>query len=119
MIVTDADVRFSVSPVFTVFDADSAADHRKLPADDASHTEMCVTTSPFAPAHDAHEGVFDSEITPADAAENVADGRVVTDDTDVVPAVPGFAVCSCTNTPEIAVGHPRRGSSPASGSPAW
>jgi len=106
VMVTLDDVRFSVSPVFTVLDAVSAMENRKLPALDASHSEMCVTTSPFVPAHVAHDGVLFCEITPPEAAANVIDGRVVTDDTDVVPAVPGFAVCSCTNAPVIDVGAP-------------
>jgi hypothetical protein len=60
----------------------------------------------LVPAHVAHAGVVFCEITPPDAAANVIDGRVVTDDTAVVPTVPGFAVWSCTNAPEIAVGAP-------------
>lgn len=90
--VTVAEVKFRVSPVFSVFDVVNCADHKKFPVEAASHTEMCVTISPLVPAHDAHEGVFDKVIAPAEAALNVADGRVVTDETAVVPAVPGLLV---------------------------
>ena len=45
-----------VSPVFTVFDALSAADPRNVPAVEAVHSEMCDTTSPLVPAHVAHDG---------------------------------------------------------------
>ena len=71
------------------------ADHKKLPADDASHTLIPVTTSLFVPAQEAHDGVFVREIAPALAAPKVAAGRVVTDDTFDVPTVPApVLVCS-------------------------
>jgi len=93
--VSDAAVKFRVAPVGMVTDEPKFADHRKFPADAASHTEIPVTTSLFVPAHDAHDGVFVSEIAPALAAPNVAAGRVVTDDTFDVPAVPApVDVCS-------------------------
>jgi len=38
------------------------------------------------------DGEFDSAIAPADAAEKVADARVVTAEGAVVPAAPGSAV---------------------------
>ena len=88
MIVNDALVRFRVAPVGMVTELVSCADQRKLPALAASHTLMPVTTSLLVPAQDAHDGVFVNEITPAEAAPNVAAGRVVTLDTFVVPAVP-------------------------------
>jgi hypothetical protein len=97
------DVRFKVSPVLTVFDAVSCAEYRNVPAVLASHTLMSVTTSPFVPAHVAHDGVFDDAHDPADAAENVTDGRVVTDDALAVAAAPGSPVCSFTKLPAGAV----------------
>jgi hypothetical protein len=96
-------VRVSVSPVCTVFDAVSAAEFRNVPAVFASHTLMCVTTSPFVPAHDAHDGVLDIAIDPADAAENDAEGLVVTELAAVAPAEPGSAVCSLMKLPAGAV----------------
>ena len=80
--VTEDVVRLSVSPVFTVLDADSAIENRKFPAPAASHSEMCVTTSPFVPAHVAHDGVLFCVMTPDAEAPNVIEGRVVTDETD-------------------------------------
>jgi hypothetical protein len=91
-----SDVRFSVSPVLTVFDAVRAAENRKFPAVVASHAEMCVTTSPFVPAQDAQDGVFDIDFDPADAAFHDTVGRVVTDDAFVVPTDPGSPVWSLT-----------------------
>jgi hypothetical protein len=87
---------FSVSPVFTVLLALSAADHRKLPLADASQNETWLTTSPFVPAQLVKDGVLDNDSTPVVDALNVAACRAVTDDVEVVPAVPGLAVCSWT-----------------------
>jgi hypothetical protein len=87
--------RFSVSPVFTVLDAVSAAENRKFPPEELSHTEMWLTTSPFVPAQVAQDGsVVVMALEPADAAAQVRAGRVVTDDTLAVPAAPGMAVWS-------------------------
>src|SRR4051812_30241916 len=57
---------------------------------------MCVTTSPFVPAHVGHDGVPEIAIDPADAAAKPNACRAVVDDTAVVPAEPGSAVWSCT-----------------------
>jgi hypothetical protein len=93
--VNDAAVKFKVAPVGIVTEEPKFADHKKLPAEAASHTLIPVTISLFVPAHDAHDGVFVNEITPAAAAPNVAAGRVVTDDTFDVPTVPApVNVCS-------------------------
>ena len=87
------EVRFSVSPSLTVFDAVSDAVHRQLPAVEASQHEMSEIVS--VPAdHDDHDGVLDSEMTPDDAAPNVAACRVVSADAFDVPAAPGSPVCN-------------------------
>jgi hypothetical protein len=91
---TDKLVKLSVSPVLIVFDALRAALNRKFPAVLLSHTLMWVTTSPFVPAHDDHDGVLLLLIDPADAAENVTSGRVVTELALEVPADPGSPVCN-------------------------
>jgi hypothetical protein len=101
--VSDALLMLRVSPVLTVFDALRAADHRKFPAVEASKNETCETTSPFVPAQLVNDGVLDNDRTPVVEALNVAAWRVVTDDTEVVPAVPGLAVCNCTYTAAGAV----------------
>lgn len=92
-----------MSPVLTVFDAVNTTLYRNVPAVLASHTLMCDTTSPFVPAHDVHDGEFDNAHAPADAALNVAEGRVVTDDAAVAADAPGSAVCSFTKLPAGAV----------------
>jgi hypothetical protein len=52
---------------------------------------MCVIVSVVVIEND---GELDNAIAPADAAEKVADDRVVTADEFAVPAAPGSAVCS-------------------------
>ncbi len=84
-----------VSPVLTVLDAVSSTENRKLPLAFASQMEMFVTTSPFVPAQFAHAGnVAVIAFDPADAADQVIAGRVVTDDTFDVPFGPGSPVCN-------------------------
>jgi hypothetical protein len=80
-----------VSVFTTDLDVVRAADQRKFPAVEASHTEMCVIVSVVVIEN---EGELDNAIAPADAAEKVADDRVVTADGFDVPAAPGSAVCS-------------------------
>lgn len=93
----------SVSPVWTVFDAVSAADARNVPAVLASQTLMCVTVSGDVPAHEVQDGVLLMAIAPAEAALNVIEGRVVTELAAVAPADPGSAVCSFAKLPAGAV----------------
>jgi len=81
-------VSWRVAPVVIVTELPKFADHRKLPPDDASQNETPVTTSLLVPAHDDQAGVLLRLIEPADAAANVAAGRVVTDETFDVPAPP-------------------------------
>src|SRR3954464_4706469 len=64
---------------------------------------MSVTVSGEVPAQDVHDTVPDMAFDPADAADQVTDGRVVTDDTEAVPDAPGSPVCSCTNEPAAPV----------------
>ena len=90
----------SVSVFTTDLEVVSAADHKKLPALEASQTEMCEMVSVVVIVKD---GELDSAIAPADAAENVADARVVTAEGAVVPAAPGSAVCNLMNVPAGAV----------------
>jgi hypothetical protein len=73
------------------------ADQRKLPPDEESQNEHPVTTSLLVPAHDDQAGVLLRLIEPAEAAANVAAGRVVTDETFDVPAAPApVDVCNWT-----------------------
>jgi hypothetical protein len=94
--VSDAAVSCNVAPVGIVTDDPNVALNRKFPDVLASKNETPVTTSRFVPAHDDQAGTFDNDNTPLDAAENVAAGRVVTDETLFVPAAPGAPVCNCT-----------------------
>ena len=71
----------------------NCADQRKLPPLAASQKLMPVRVS-AEPPHDDQVGVLDKLKTPDDAAENVAAGRVVTDETFVVPAAPCEPVCN-------------------------
>src|SRR5258708_823620 len=88
----------AVSPVLIVLARVSSTLNRKFPELDASQTEMLVTTSPLVPAQFDHAGNVAAMATaPAEAAAHVIAGRVVTDDTLLVPAAPGSPVCSCTN----------------------
>jgi hypothetical protein len=73
----------------------SAADWRKFPADDASHSEMWVIVSDVVMLYVDSD---DSVIEPPAAAFQVTAFRVVTADAAVVPAAPGSAVCSLQNT---------------------
>ena len=75
----------------TDFDVVNAAVQRRLPALEASHTEICVIVSVVVMLND---GEFERAIAPEEAAENVADWRVVTADGFAVPAAPGSAVWS-------------------------
>jgi hypothetical protein len=62
-----------------------------------SHTLMWETTSPFVPAQLDHTGsVVVMAFEPADAADHVSAGRVVTELALAVPAEPGSPVCSLT-----------------------
>jgi hypothetical protein len=70
--VSEALEMLRVSPVERVLVAESAADHKKFPADEASQNEMCETTSPLVPAQLVYEGVFESDNTPVVDALNVA-----------------------------------------------
>jgi hypothetical protein len=96
VMVSDAEDRVKVSPVLIVLDAVSCALHRNVPEEAASQKDTCETTSPFVPAQDVHEGVVEEFSTPVVGVVNVIDGRVVTEETEVVPAAPGLAVCSWT-----------------------
>jgi hypothetical protein len=62
-------VKVRVSVATTDFDVVNAADHRKFPEVEASHTEICVMVSV---AVIVNAGEFDNAIAPADAALNVA-----------------------------------------------
>jgi hypothetical protein len=62
-------VKVRVSVFTTDFDVVNAADHKKLPTVDASHTEMCVIVSVAVIEND---GELDNAKAPEDAAENVA-----------------------------------------------
>jgi hypothetical protein len=95
-------LRVKVSPLVTDFEVVKATEYRKFPAVDASQIETCVNVSE-PDAHDAHVGVFDIVNTPPDAAENVAETRVVFALAAVAPAAPGSAVCNFTNVPAGAV----------------
>ena len=88
---TPSVVNVRVSVFTTDLDVVSAADQRKFPAVEASHTEICVIVSVVVIEND---GEFDSAIAAPEAAEKVADDRVVTADALAVPAAPGSAVCS-------------------------
>jgi hypothetical protein len=96
VIVRVAVVRVNVSPVLIVFDADNEALHRKFPAGPSavSQNEMFVTTSPLVPAHAAHDGWLDETSCPVVAEVKAMVGRVVVEEIDVLPAVPGDAVWS-------------------------
>lgn len=94
MIVSEAEDSVKVSPVLMVLLAVSCADHRKLPAEAASQNETWEMTSPLVPAQLVHDGEDEELRTPVVAVVKVMVGRVVTEDTEVVPIVPGFAVCS-------------------------
>ena len=63
-------VNVKVSVFTTDLDVVSAADQRKLPAEEASHTEICEIVSVPVIVND---GEFDKAIAPPDAAEKVAD----------------------------------------------
>jgi hypothetical protein len=89
-------VKVSESPVSMVTLDESCMDMSNVPEELAVQNEMSVSTSPLVPAHDVQAGVFDADTDPADGEPHVTAGRVVTDDTEVVPAEPGSAVCSCT-----------------------
>ena len=54
----------------TDFDVVNAADHKKLPAVEASHTEIWVIVSVVVIEND---GELDNAKAPEEAAENVAD----------------------------------------------
>src|SRR5258708_4310171 len=87
----------AVSPVLIVLARVSSTLNRKFPELDASQTEMLVTTSPLVPAQFDHAGNVAAMATaPAEAAAHVIAGRVVTDDTLLVPAAPAppASVCS-------------------------
>lgn len=81
----------------------SAADHRKFPAVDASHTLMCERVSEVPPF--VHAGLVPvNAIALDDAAENVAATRVVDPAAAFdAPAEPGSPVCNFTNVPDGAV----------------
>lgn len=93
MVRLDSD---NVSPDAHAFDADSAAEALKVPADEADHSEMCETVSlvpPFVQELAIEVMAFD----PADADAIVACLRVVSPAAAAVaPAEPGSAVCSLT-----------------------
>lgn len=96
VIDTPSVVNVNVFVLTQAWDAVRAADHRKLPAVDASHTLMCVKVSDVPPF--VHTGLVPVNAMALDAAaENVATTRVV-DPTAaaVAPAEPGSAVCSFT-----------------------
>jgi hypothetical protein len=100
----EPDDHVKVSPVVTVFATANASEVRNVPAALADHNEKWLIVSGEVPAHDAHDGnVAANAHDPADAAENVVAGRVVTDDTAVVPAAPGSAVCNWVKQPAGAV----------------
>lgn len=84
----------SVSPFVIDLLAVSATENRKLPADDASKTEMCVIVSE-PDAHDAQTGsVAVIAFDPADAADQASTTRVVFADAFEAPDAPGSPVCS-------------------------
>jgi hypothetical protein len=84
-------------------DAVSANEYRKLPADDASHTEIWVMVSDVPPF--VHDGfVPDMALEPADAAAHGIVTRVTEPAAAAVaPAEPGSAVWSFANEPAGAV----------------
>jgi len=84
----------------TAFDADKAADHRKLPAEEASHTEMWEIVSVVVIDQDGLVPV--NAIAPDEAAAKVAWERVVTAPAFAVPAEPGSPVWSFTYVAETA-----------------
>jgi hypothetical protein len=84
-------------------DEASATEYRNVPAVLASQTLKWVTVSGEVPAQDDHVGVFDIEMDPADAALNVADGRVVTELAALAADAPGSPVWSFTKLPAGAV----------------
>jgi hypothetical protein len=93
--VTEQVETVSVSPVVMVFEVDNVAENRKLPAVAASHTLILVIASLFwAEGHEVHDGEFESEYDPAEAAANVIAGRVVLPDASDVPDAPGLPVCN-------------------------
>lgn len=85
-----------MSPEATAFEDDSAADHRKFPADDASHTLICEIVSVPVMLHDGFVPVM--AIDPPEAAANVTWERVVTTEGLVAPAEPGSPMCSFTHS---------------------
>jgi len=84
-------VKVNTSVLTTDLEVVSAAVQRRLPAVEASHTEMCVMVSVVVMVN---AGELERAIAPLEAAENVADWRVVTADAFAVPAAPGSPVWS-------------------------
>jgi hypothetical protein len=73
----------------------NCADQRKFPPPGVEESQKLMPVRVSAePPHDDQVGVFDKLKTPDDAAENVAAGRVVTDEMFVVPAAPCEPVCN-------------------------
>src|SRR6185437_3968904 len=94
-------VRFRVSPLLTDLEVFRAAENRKLPAEEASHTAIWLIVSV---AVMDQVGVLDRDkAEPPALALNVALDRVVTADGLDVPAAPGSPMCSSTNVPAGAV----------------
>src|SRR6185437_1181442 len=80
---------------FTTFrDTLRAADRRKFPAAFASQQEMWLMVSVVVMFQ--FVGAADSDLLPADAADQVTCWRVVTADWLDVPAAPGSPMWSCT-----------------------
>jgi hypothetical protein len=90
-------VKVKVLPDAHACDDDSAAEPRKLPADDASQNEMCVRVSEVPPL--VHDGAVPFiAIAPPDAAAHVIATRVVEPAAAAVaPDAPGSPVWSLTN----------------------
>jgi hypothetical protein len=67
-----------------------ATEPRNVPADDAVHTEMCVSVSDVPPFVHADGGVPSDSAEPDDELEKIKEFRVVEPtDTLEVPAAPG------------------------------
>ena len=89
-------VKVSESPVSMVTLDESCMDMSNVPDVDAVQKLMSVSTSPLVPAHEVQAGWLLADTDPADGEFHVTACRVVTEDTSVVPAVPGSPVWSCT-----------------------
>jgi hypothetical protein len=94
-------VIWNVSPAVTAADEDSEPVHRQLPAVLLSQADQWLYVSVAATF--VHSNVAEVEMEPDEAADHVADLRVVSVAALVVPASPASPVCNLMYTVEGAV----------------